>query len=38
MHARHWVYPTFGHWGVQAALGIPNLRPLKVKQPQLIVT
>jgi hypothetical protein len=30
MHARRWVYPTFGHGGVQAALGIPNLRPLKV--------
>jgi hypothetical protein len=30
MHARRWVHPNFGHWGVQAVLGIPNLRPLKI--------
>ena len=30
MHARRWVYPTIGHWAVQAALGIPNIRTLKV--------
>jgi len=24
------MYLTFGHWGVQAALDISNIRPLKV--------
>ena len=26
------IYITFGHWGVQAALDISNIKPLKVKQ------
>jgi hypothetical protein len=32
MHARCWVHPTFGYWGLQAALGIPNIWPLKFKE------
>ena len=30
MHAQRWIYLTFGQWGVQAALDISNIRPLKV--------
>ena len=30
MHARHYIYLTVGHWGVQAALDISNIQPLKV--------
>jgi hypothetical protein len=30
MHPRS-IYLTFGQWGVQAALDISNIRPLKVK-------
>jgi hypothetical protein len=30
MHARRSIYLTFGQWGVQAALDISNIRPLKV--------
>ena len=32
MHARLYLYVTFGHQGIQAALHICNIRPLKVKQ------
>ena len=30
MHARLYLYVTFGHQGIQAALHICNIRPLKV--------
>ena len=29
---KHREHPTFGHWGVQAALDICKIRPLKVKE------
>jgi len=32
MHARRSIYLTFGHWAVQAALDISNIRLLKVNQ------
>ena len=32
MHARLYLYVTFGHQGIQAALHICNIRPLKVKK------
>ena len=31
MHARHYIYETAGHQGIQAAWQICNIRPLKVK-------
>jgi len=31
MHAQLYLYVTFGHQGIQAALHICNIRPLKVK-------
>ena len=31
MHARHYVYATFGRWALQAALPLCNIRALKVK-------
>ena len=34
MHAQRLVYLTIGHWALQAALGIPNIRTLKVKEAQ----
>ena len=32
MHARLYLYVTFGHQGIQAALHICNIRPLKVNR------
>ena len=31
MHARPYVYATFGRWALQAALPLCNIRALKVK-------
>jgi len=31
------IYITFGHWGVQAALDISNIRPLKVNGLYLVL-
>ena len=32
MHARPYVYATFGRWALQAALPVSNIRALKVKE------
>jgi hypothetical protein len=31
MDALRWIYLTFSHWEVQAALDISDIQPLKVK-------
>jgi len=36
MHARLYLYVTFGHQGIQAALHICNFRPLKVKKVEFV--
>ena len=38
MHARRLVYPTIGHWAVQAALGVTNICTLKVKCAYIMAT